>query len=64
MGHPPAVLLTVDQGILYQQSLAGRNLALLILRTKSNQLVDLLPLVGDCLRSIGSLRAREVEVVG
>jgi len=57
------VLLTVDQGIPYQQSISGRNLALLILKTKSNQLVDLLPLVKACLRSLESIRAGNVEVV-
>ena len=30
------VFLTVDQGIEYQQNLAGRSIAIIIFRTKSN----------------------------
>jgi hypothetical protein len=37
------VFLTVDQGIEYQQNLTGRNMAIIIFRTKSNRLKDLLP---------------------
>jgi hypothetical protein len=37
------VFLTVDQGIEYQQNLAGRNIAIIIFRTKSSRLKDLLP---------------------
>src|SRR6267154_416057 len=36
------VFLTVDQGIEYQQNLTGRNIAIIIFRTKSNRLKDLL----------------------
>lgn len=32
------VFLTVDQGIEYQQNLAGRSIAIIIFRTKSNRL--------------------------
>ena len=35
------VFLTVDQGIEYQQNLTGRNIAIIIFRTKSNRLKDL-----------------------
>jgi|SRR5882762_9827163 len=34
------VFLTVDQGIEYQQNLTGRNIAIIIFRTKSNRLKD------------------------
>jgi len=43
------VFLTVDQGIEYQQNLTGRNIAIIIFRTKSNRLKDLLPHVRACL---------------
>lgn len=36
------IFLTVDQGIEYQQNLTGRNIAIIIFRTKSNRLKDLL----------------------
>jgi len=46
------VFLTVDQGIEYQQSLTGRNIAIIIFHTKSNRLKDLLPHVRACLAGI------------
>ena len=42
------VFLTVDQGIEYQQNLTGRNMAIIIFRTKSNRLKDLLPHLPAC----------------
>jgi predicted nuclease of predicted toxin-antitoxin system len=49
------VFLTVDQGIEYQQNLAGRSIAIIIFRTKSNRLKDLLPHVSVCLAHIESI---------
>src|SRR5437899_4343835 len=42
------VFLTVDRGIEYQQNLIGRNIAIIIFRTKSNRLKDLLAHVPAC----------------
>src|ERR1700738_3146730 len=42
------VLLTADQGFEYQQNLEDRKIALIIFRTKSNRLKDLLPHVAAC----------------
>jgi predicted nuclease of predicted toxin-antitoxin system len=39
------VLLTVDQGLPYQQNLSVRKLAVISIRSKTNQLEDLLPFV-------------------
>jgi predicted nuclease of predicted toxin-antitoxin system len=47
--------LTVDHGIEYQQDLTGRNIAIIILRPKSNRLSDLLPHVSACLAHIESI---------
>jgi hypothetical protein len=58
------VFLTVDHGIPYQQNLAGREIAIILVRAKSNQLADLLPLADACLRSLESIKAGEVEFVG
>jgi hypothetical protein len=38
------VLLTVDQGIPRQQTMVGRNLAIGLIRSQTNQMEDLLPL--------------------
>jgi hypothetical protein len=37
------VFLTTDQDIEYQQNLTRRKIAIIIFRTKSNRLTDLLP---------------------
>ena len=49
------VFLTVDQGIEYQQNLADRKLAIIVFRTKSNRLTDLLILLPNCLARIQSI---------
>ncbi len=54
------VFLTVDQGIEYQQNLTGRNVAIIIFRTKSNRLKDLLPLVRACLAYIESIQPGQI----
>ena len=54
------VLLTVDQGIEYQQNLTGRSIAIIIFRTKSNRLKDLLPHVLACLAYIESIQPGQI----
>ena len=58
------VLLTMDQGIEYQQNLAGRNIAIIILRPKSNRLSDLLPHVSSCLAHLESITPSQVVRIG
>jgi hypothetical protein len=57
------VLLTVDQGIEYQQNLSGRNIGILILCPKSNRLKDLLPLVPICLKHLTSIRLGQISKI-
>jgi hypothetical protein len=54
------VLLTMDQGIEYQQNHNGRSLAIIIFRTKSNRLKDLLPHVPACLGYIESIQPGQI----
>jgi hypothetical protein len=54
------VLLSVDQGIEYQQNLTGRQIAIIIFRTKSNRLIDLLPHVPVCIAHLESIQAGQV----
>ena len=54
------IFLTVDQGIEYQQNLTGRNIAIIIFRTKSNRLKDLLPHVPVCLAHIESIQPGQI----
>ena len=58
------VFLTMDKGVQYQQNLCGRNLAILIIRSKSNRLADLLPHVAECLSIISIIEPGEVIRVG
>ena len=57
------VFLTVDQGLEYQQNLAGRKIAILIFRTKSNRLKNLLPLVPACLARIASIQPGQLIII-
>jgi hypothetical protein len=54
------LFMTVDQGIEYQQNLAARKIAIIILRAKSNRLKDLLPFVSACLAHIASIRPGQI----
>jgi len=54
------VFLTTDQGIEYQQNLTGRNIAIIIFRTKSNRLRDLLPHMPACLAHIESVQPGQI----
>jgi hypothetical protein len=58
------VLLTMDQGIPYQQNLTGRGISLAIIRAKSNRLADLLPHVPAILAALPSLRPGEMIRIG
>jgi hypothetical protein len=46
------VFVSLDQGIEFQQNLAGREIAVVLLRSKSNRLVDLIPLTEKMLVSL------------
>jgi hypothetical protein len=55
------VFVTMDKGLEYQQNLAARSIAILLLRGKSNRLADLLPLVPDLLRTVKLARKGEIN---
>jgi hypothetical protein len=58
------IFVTMDRGLEYQQNLAGRSVAILLLRGKSNRLADLLPLVPDLLRTMKLARKGEINRIG
>jgi hypothetical protein len=58
------VLLTVDKGMPYQQNLSSRKIALLIVRSRSNEIDDLLPHVPACLQALQSIKTGELVWVG
>ena len=54
------VVLTVDQGIEYQQNLSGRKIAIIILRGSSSRLQSLLQLVPACLAHLESIQPGQI----
>jgi len=48
--------VTVDRNLAFQQHIEGLALGVVILRTKTNRLVDLKPLVPTLLRALSQLR--------
>jgi hypothetical protein len=57
------VFITADQGIEYQQNLTARKIAIIIFRSKSNRLKDLLPLVPACLARIESIQPGQIVTI-
>ncbi len=58
------VFLTMDKGLQYDQNLAGRQIAIIIIRAHSNRLVDLLPNVPASIALMRSIKPGEVVRVG
>ena len=58
------VLLTMDQGIEYQQNLAKLNIAILALSAKSNQIEDLAPIVPAALTALKGIRPGQFIKIG
>jgi len=54
------VLLTIDQGFAHQQNLAGRQIGLLVLVARSNQIEDLAPLVPSALAALDAIQPGSV----
>ncbi|GIW52015.1 MAG: hypothetical protein KatS3mg081_1370 [Gemmatimonadales bacterium] len=57
------VFVTADQGIEYQQNLAGFDIAVVTLAAKTNRLEDLRPLVPKLLQILGELKKGKVHTI-
>ncbi len=57
------VLLTVDQGIPRQQRPTGRRLSIVLIRARTNQIEDLLPLVDSILRAIETIQPGQIVAI-
>ena len=57
-------LLTVDQGIEYQQNLSGLTISVVVMLAASNDVDDLRPLLPSVEQALGDLRAGETRRVG
>ena len=58
------VLVTVDKGLAHEPNMAGRKIAIIIVRAKSNRLADLLPHAGACVTHISSVRHGQIVRIG
>ena len=58
------VFITIDKNIRYQQNISGRNIAILIIRAPSNDIIDIQPRVPDCLLALPSIKPGEIVEVG
>lgn len=57
------VLVTLDRGMKFEQNLRGCRIAVLIVRSRSNRLADLLPQVEACLNRLNTIRPGEIAVL-
>jgi hypothetical protein len=58
------VFVTVDRNISFQQNLHSFEIAVIVLRAKSNRLADLKPMVPQLLSAIESAKVGSVTFVG
>jgi predicted nuclease of predicted toxin-antitoxin system len=54
------VLITQDKSLPHQNRVAGRSFGVVLLRARSNRIVDLLPLVPAMMRAIADVKPGEV----
>src|SRR6266851_4020399 len=57
------VLLTVDQGIPHQQNSAGRKLSIILVRSRTNQIEDLLPYVNTILQALETIQPGQTVAI-
>ncbi len=58
------VLVTIDHGMGYEQNLANRKIALLVLSARSNQIEDLMPIVPAALAALRNIQPGQILKVG
>jgi predicted nuclease of predicted toxin-antitoxin system len=58
------VLLTVDQGIPHQQNRMGRKVSVITIRSRTNQLEDLVAFVEPILNALEKIRPGEIVQIG
>ena len=56
-------LVTVDQGLPRQQSVAKLDLSVVVIRSRTNQLEDLLPLVSEILQVLATIQPGQTVIV-
>ena len=58
------VFITLDKGLEFQQSLAGKVIAVIVIRSKSNRFADVDQHTGECLEAMRSHPGRAVDQDG
>jgi len=58
------VLITIDRNIRYQQNIAGREIAILIIRVASNDLDDIRPQVPHALAALETIQIGQIVEIG
>jgi predicted nuclease of predicted toxin-antitoxin system len=58
------VLLTTDKNLRYQQNLSGRNIAVVVMRAKTNRLQDLEPQLTACVQALQSVEPGQILEIG
>jgi hypothetical protein len=58
------VLVTIDKNIPHQQNLSGRGLAILIIRSISNDIDDIRPHIAQALVALRSIKPGQIVHVG
>jgi len=57
------VFLTVDQGIRHQQNSASRKLSIVVVRSATNQIEDLLPLADAILSMLAVIKPGQILLI-
>ena len=57
------LFLTVDKNLVTQQNLAGRHLAVIVLRAKSNKIEDITPLLPRVMSLLSDLKPGSVTLI-
>jgi hypothetical protein len=57
------VLLTVDQGTSQQQRSASRKLSIVVVRSRTNQIEDLLPFVDAILKALTTIKPGQIVLI-
>ncbi|HEV2617079.1 MAG TPA: DUF5615 family PIN-like protein [Candidatus Acidoferrales bacterium] len=58
------VFVTLDRGMPYQQNLAGYNISVVLIRTKSSRVADILPHIPSCLLAFSSIKPGQIIEIG
>ena len=57
------VFVTIDQGLAYQQNLSSRSIAIVVLQSKSNRLVDLVELLPNCFAAMEHIKPGQLQII-